>query len=674
MCGIAGILVRPEQGPVDFEELRRMAAMLRHRGPDGFGFYRDACIGLAHTRLSIIDLAGGAQPMHNEDGSIWITFNGEIFNYIELREQLTALGHRFSTSSDTEVIIHCYEQYGEQAWLKLNGQFAFGLWDAQRRNLHLVRDRLGILPLMFARQGGRLLFASEAKAIFAGGHVAPKLHPAALAQVFTRWAAGPPLTIFEGIRSVPPGGAVSFDEHGRETQQFYWRPDFSEDERLAALPLDQVADSLEEKLTQAVSLRLRADVPVGAYLSGGLDSSVIGRLIHKADSSPLQTFAIRFQDRAFDETPEQRRMAGLLGTQHHEILCGGNEIRDALPEVIWHCETPLLRTAPAPLFLLSQLVRDNGMKVVLTGEGADEFLAGYDIFKEDKARRFWSRQPASKWRPGILSRLYPDVGQARQRGNRMWQQFFGQGLTETDHPFYSHLIRWRNTAWTLGFLAEDVRNHGSVKDAFDGQLAESLPMGWRQWPPLARAQMIEIATFLSPYLLCFQGDRVAMGHGVEVRYPFLDPDVVEFCTRLPGRMRLRGLMDKVVLRRLASRHLPPEIWQRPKKPYRAPMTQAFFDGKADDYVDELLSPAALRRLGLVEPRTTEKLVEKARRQAGKMSSEREEMALVGVLTLQLLGCFYIEQFSRRSAEARRRLGESEPSVCCDYSDRKAAVS
>ncbi len=666
MCGIAGILQRPDHGPVSLEELRRMVAMLRHRGPDGYGLYRDADVGLGHTRLSIIDLSGGAQPLSNEDGTIWITFNGEIFNYVELRAELVDRGHQFRTSSDTEVIVHAYEEYGADAWMKLNGQFAFGLWDGRQRRLWLVRDRLGILPLFHARADGRVLFASEAKAIFATGRVTPQLHAAGVAQVFTRWAAGAPTTVFAGVRSVPPGAWVCYDAEGRETARTYWSPRFREDAWLAARSLDEAADALEENLTRAVRLRLRADVPVGAYLSGGLDSSTIGALIRKADQSPLETFAIRFADPAFDETVEQRRMVALLGTQHHEILCGSEEIRRALPEVVWHCETPLLRTAPTPLFLLSQLVRDSGMKVVLTGEGADEFLAGYDIFKEDKVRRFWARQPESQWRPRLLSRLYADVGKVEQHGNRMWQQFFGRGLGETDHPFYSHRVRWQNTAWTTAFLAPHLRDGSAEGGLNDDGLGAALPAGWRGWRALDRAQLLELATFLSPYLLCCQGDRVAMAHGVEVRYPFLDPEVVEFCTQLPVHLRLRGLTDKVALRRLGSRHLPPAIWQRPKKPYRAPMTPAFFGSPGTDYVDDLLSSSKLADYGLVEPQATERLVAKARRQAGRMSGEREEMALIGALTLQLLGDLYLRQFGARAADARRRLDATGPSVLYDH--------
>jgi len=647
-----------------------MAAMLRHRGPDGYGLYRDDHVGLAHTRLSIIDISGGSQPIHNEDETVWVVFNGEIFNYVELRKELESAGHRFYTQCDTEVIVHAYEQFGDGAWSVFNGQFALALWDCRVRRLWLVRDRLGILPLQYARVGDRILFASEAKAIFASGHLSPEPDGPALVDVFTRWSAVGATTVFKGVCTVPPGTAVCLDEHRRETRMTYWRPDFSESAEMRSLSVDDVADALEERLTRAVALRLRADVPVGAYLSGGLDSSVIGRLIHRADSSPLQTFAIRFEDPAFDETVQQRRMAGLLGTQHHEILCGAAELCEALPDVIWHCESPLVRTAPAPLFLLSGLVQNNGMKVVLTGEGADEFLAGYDIFKEDRVRRFWARQPDSDVRPSLLSRLYPDVGLARQRQNRMWQQFFGRGLTELDDPFYSHRIRWENTSWALAVLSPQLRNGKNLAER-NASLEGLMPAGWQSWRALARAQMVEIATFLSPYLLCYQGDRVAMAHGVEVRYPFLDPDVVDFCARLPGRFKLRGLVDKVVLRRLASRSLPADIWRRPKKPYRAPMTRPFFGERPPAYVDELLSPRALAETGVADCGAAGRLVEKARRQGGRMSGEREEMALVGLLTLQLWARLFFSGFGGRAAEARRRLDACAPQVLVDRSETAA---
>jgi len=667
VCGIAGILTDPDCGPTSLEELRRMVAMLCHRGPDGYGLYRDSHVGLAHSRLSIIDLMGGAQPMCNEDGSIWVTFNGEIFNHVELRRQLEDTGHRFSTQSDTEVIVHCFEEYGPGAWEVFNGQFALALWDARAHELWLVRDRVGILPLYYARADGRIVFGSEAKAIFASGHLAPQFDGRGLTEVFMRWAAPAPATVFRKVRSLPPGTAMRFDEQLRERQTHYWQPDFSEHSELSDLSLDDAAEALGERLARAVRLRLRADVPVGAYLSGGLDSSVIGRLIRQVDSSPLQTFAVRFADPEFDETDHQRRMAELLRTHHEEIVCSADEIGKALPEVVWHCETPLLRTAPAPLFYLSELVNRRGMKVVLTGEGADELIAGYDIFKEDKIRRFWARQPESSVRPALLSKLYSYVADAQVRSGSLWRKSFSRGLTDVEDPFYSHRIRWSNAAWSLRFLAPDLRG-GADPEEMNAGMVGAMPPNWRSWQPLARSQMIEIHTFMSPYLLSCQGDRVAMGHSVEVRYPFLDPHVVDFCAQLPRRLKLRGLQDKVVLRRLASGILPREISQRPKQPYRAPMGSVVFGQRVPDYVDDLLSESSLAKFGLIEQRSASKLIQKARRRAGRMTGEREQMALIGLVTLQLLARLFQVDFDARARRARKKLDYMRLTVLEDRLD------
>jgi asparagine synthase (glutamine-hydrolysing) len=423
-------------------------------------------------------------------------------------------------------------------------------------------------------------------------------------------------------------------------------------------------------------------VPVGAYLSGGLDSSVIATLARQVEAGPLETFAVRFADPAFDETAEQRRMAGLLGTDHHEIVCGADEIAGALADVVWHCESPLLRTAPVPLYLLSGLVRDAGMKVVLTGEGADELLAGYSIFKEDRVRRFWARRPSSDVRPALFSRLHPEVQAGAARSTDMWSRFFGRELTATDLPFYAHLVRWHNTAWTTRMLAPELRaaaaaahaaHPAAAADAYGDAIADAgaiaaggeallaeMPPGWSSWDPLARAQWVEVATFLSSYLLSCQGDRVAMAHGVEVRDPFLDPDVVDFCAGLPARHKLVGLHDKAALRRLASRTLPPEIWGRPKQPYRAPMTSALFGPGEPDYVSDLMSDATIDRLGLLEPRAARLLRDRARARAGHLPGEREEMALVGALTLQALGQAYLVEGRARAAAARALFAAGPP--------------
>lgn len=664
MCGIGGIRHRPGEGPVPLEALLGMASMLDHRGPDGYGLYRDDHVGLVHTRLSIIDLEGGAQPLCNEDGTVWLSFNGEIFNYLELRQELIGLGHVFRTHTDSEVVVHGFEQWGAEAWLRFNGQFAFALWDSRRQDLWLVRDPFGILPLHYADRERGFAFASEAKALFASGYVDSQFDPTGLSEVVARWAVRAPRTVFRDVRAVPPGSALCLDASLRLKVHGYWRSSFAADPSLQKISVDDAADALQEKLSQAVRLRLRADVPVGAYLSGGLDSSVIAQLVRGVSGDKLETFAVRFSDPNYDETEHQRLMSAQLGTEHHEVLCRDAELQDHLPDVLWHVETPLLRTGPVPLFLLSGLVTQSARRVVLTGEGADELFAGYNIFKEDRIRRFWARQPSSQMRPRLLERLYPYV--SRGRGGAMWRAFFKRGIEETDDPMYSHRLRWNNGQGILPFLSPQVHAEARLGD-FEAKMKASLPEGFESWSPLGRAQFLEIETFMSTYLLASQGDRVAMGHGVEVRYPFLDPEVVKLACALPDRVKLQGLRDKLVLRRVASRGLPPEIWGRPKQPYRAPVAVPFFGPQRPEYCDALFQPDALRATGLVEPELSGRLYRKAVHQQGRMTSAREEMALLAVLSLQLLAHAFGSDLPSRMSAARRRLQDARRLVFEDRS-------
>ncbi|MCC6661640.1 MAG: asparagine synthase (glutamine-hydrolyzing) [Phycisphaerales bacterium] len=629
MCGIAGIMVRRGLAAPDTADLVCMAGALRHRGPDGYGVYADDRCGLAHARLAIIDLTGGHQPLCNEDGTVWITFNGEVFNYPELRTELEASGHIFRTRSDTEVIVHAYEQWGADTWRRLNGQFALAIRDTRDDSLTLVRDRVGIAPLFYAAGTDAVVFGSECKAVFASRRVPARVDPTSLGAVFTMWSVPGPCTVFEGVRCLLPGHAVRFgpDLRARDTAYSTLRIGRRDG---APNTLEVAADELASRLERAVHLRLRADVPVGAYLSGGLDSSLISRLVRRADSSPLQTFSVRFDDPRFDEGGAQRRMAVDLGTTHHEVIATPASVRDALPDAVFHAESPLLRTAPVPMFLLSSLVRGLGMRVVLTGEGADEFLGGYDLFKEDKVRRFWARQPGSTMRAALMSRVHRYVADAAQ--GSMWQEFFRTGLTETHHPHYSHRLRWENTAWTMRFLSGDVRA-ALNDDALNDRVAAALPEGWASASPLGRAQHLEIATFMTPYLLAAQGDRAIMAHGVEGRYPYLDPDVVEFCAGLPDRLKMSGLREKITLRAAARRSLPPEVAARRKWPYRAPIAGALFGPAAPDYARELLSSGAMSQNPLIDARPASRLAARAW-QASRLG-EREEMALVGLLTLQI---------------------------------------
>lgn len=395
----------------------------------------------------------------------------------------------------------------------------------------------------------------------------------------------------------------------------------------------QYLDELRHLLTDATRLRLLADVPVGAYLSGGLDSSLIAALTKGFVGKQLDTFSIAFTDAAFDERDHQQRMARHLGTAHQVVEASHEDIGDVFPDVVWHCESPLLRTAPAPMFLLSRLVRKSGYKVVLTGEGADEFFGGYDIFKEAKIRAFWAKQPASTRRSKLFQRIYPDLQNLSKLGPQFLASFFGERLAETEVPGYSHFIRWRNTRRTQRFFSADLADQikASARPLMD---AVSLPAGFSQWGTLDRAQYVEITTFLSTYLLASQGDRVGMGNSIEGRFPFLDVRVMEFAMRLPARLRMPALRDKFLLRKLGAELLPAEIWNRPKKPYRAPIHRSFFHKRTPAYVTELLSENSLREAGHFNPAAVAKLVAKITND--QPVGETDDMALAGILSTQLL--------------------------------------
>lgn len=655
MCGIAGVVTHEGRTPPDPDELLRMAAMLQHRGPDGHGIYADDRAGLAHTRLSLVDLRGGAQPLANEDQTLWLVGNGEVFDHESQRRTLEQRGHRFGTHSDMEVLLHAYEQWGDEAWQRLDAQFAVALWDTRAQRLVLARDRFGILPLHYAVLSDAVVFASEQKALFAGGRIAPAFDAEIVRQVFTYWSAPGPRSVFAGVRSVPPATRINFTANGTETRHRWWQPDFRVDAD-ESRSTEEAVSELRARLDRAVQLRLQADVPVGAYISGGLDSSVLVALAVRAGVRPV-TFSLGFDDPAFDETAPQRRAAELFGTEHHEVRCSERDIRDRLSDVVWHCETPLLRTAPVPMFMLSELVQQRGIKSVLTGEGADELLAGYSVFQEDKVRRFAARQPESTTRPALFARVHEFVGTSAQRDSAMWRAFLAKGLTDTGDPLYSHRVRWQNGAWATRLLDLPPVTEGTD----DAVITALLPRPELLRRALARAQAIELATFMTPYLLCSQGDRVALAHGVEARYPFLAPDVASLCLGLPDGDKLRGLTTKVALRRLAAPLLPASIHRRTKHPYRAPTTTALLSSGANDRIDELLSEHELRRNPLLAADAAIRLVAKLRR-APERASEREGMALCGLCTMQMLRWDFLEHFSAHAARQATALAGRKPQV------------
>lgn len=640
MCGICGEL-NLDSSPVACESIARMVSAIQHRGPDDHGIFTRDNVGLGHARLSIIDLAGGHQPMQSYDGNLTITFNGEIFNYLELREELEQLGHRFATNSDTEVILHLYEEDGEKCVHRFNGQWAFAIWDQKQKKLFLSRDRLGVRPLFYTQKSGQFLFASEIKALFAHPSISAEIDLRALDQIFTFWNTIPPRTIFKNISQLPPGCSLIV-ENGDLRIDRYWSLSFPGPGELLLEDEEEGTAQLLEILRQATRIRLRSDVPVGAYLSGGLDSTVITALVGTLAGDRLRSFSIAFDDDEFDESAFQLEASSFLKTDHSTFSCSTSDIAEVFPDVIWHCEQPILRTAPAPMFLLSKFARESGFKVVLTGEGSDEIMGGYDIFKEAKIRRFWARNLDSRLRPLLLKRLYPYMDGIRRQSNAYLQHFFRVSERDLASPFFSHLPRWELTVrLKLLFSPEScdqLRDYDSLDD-----LAQTLPPTFSSWHPFNQAEYLEATGLLPGYILSSQGDRMAMAHAVEGRFPFLDHNLVEFAAKLSPNLKMKGLTEKYLLKRACRQVVPASILRRCKQPYRAPDRRAFFGDGVPEYVSELLSPYSLRQSGIFDAEGVRRLV--AKFSAGRATSTRDNMALTGILSTQLL----VHQFTKQHA-------------------------
>ena len=643
MCGIAGIF-NLDGATVASESLKGMIRMLAHRGPDDTGFHMQNGVGLAHARLSIIDLAGGQQPMCNEDSSLWITFNGEIFNYLELREELRSKGHRFATRSDTEVILHLYEEKGEDCVQYLNGQWAFAIWDNKRRQLFLSRDRLGVRPLFHTQVNKTFLFGSEIKAIFAHPGVVREIDVHGLDELFTYWCTIPPTTLFRNIHELPPGHSMTVDANGIAIRP-YWNHQFETTPAVVAPSQEQAyADELLDLLVNATQIRLRSDVPVGAYLSGGLDSTVTTALVKKFTNARLRTFSVSFEDAEFDESSFQTEAVRFLDTEHQEIRCSKNQIGEVFPDVIWHTEKPVLRTAPAPLYLLSRLVRNSGYKVVVTGEGSDEVLGGYDIFKENKIRRFWESQPNSRMRPTLLRRLYPYLRNIQNQPDAYRKAFFHINVKANLQPFFSHIPRWQLTAKLKTLFSDAVRAEIGEDNGYS-KVRSELPQRYASWDSFCQAQFLETKYLLPGYILSSQGDRMAMANSVEARFPFLDHRVVEFASRLPVALKMRVLNEKYLLKRCTAGLIPPSVAKRPKQPYRAPEACSFLQPAARDYMEELLSPEQIRRDGIFDANAVAMLQDKFRK--GAAIGIKDNMGLVGVVSTQLLMHQFINHFESR---------------------------
>jgi asparagine synthase (glutamine-hydrolysing) len=645
MCGIAGIIDLAGRRPVPADRINAMAAALFHRGPDEDGFLHQPGLAMASRRLSIVGLADGRQPISNEDRSISVVFNGELFDYPERRQELEGRGHRFRTHCDTELIPHLWEDHQEGMFERLRGQFALALWDAPRRRLVLGRDRFGICPLYWTRQGGWLLLASEIKALFASGLVPARPDPRGINHLFSFFALPGPVTCFADVHALLPGryldirwrpspespeGAATVSEHTFWEMDF---PDAGQEDRGGGAR--QLVDEFERVLVPAVERRLRADVPVVGYLSGGVDSSMVVALASRIRGEPLPTFTIRIDDPTLDETSEAGLVARHIGGTPITVGCGAPDILANYPRLVRAAEAPVVDTSCTALLMLAQEVHARGYKVALTGEGADEWLAGYPWYKVAKllgyldcipglplsqlVRRAYLRlNRVPQFPPALVRRAQEAVG-----GHNAWLDIYGL-MSLAKLRFFGPALR--EVMLSQVPLAELQLNLDRA----------------RRWHPLNRALYLGARVHLPGLLLQAKGDRVAMHSSVETRYPFLDEEVFAFLARIHPRWKLRGFRDKYLLRLLADRWLPRAIARRPKVMFRAPL-DSFHLEPAPAFVDQLLSPESLRRTGYFDPEAVRHWRQGYRQlRVGSSARLSVEMGLVGVLATQLWHHTFIE--------------------------------
>ena len=655
MCGVAGIVA-----PLSSEEaqgrLQAMLAQIAYRGPDECTGSAGDGFAIGAVRLSIVDLLTGTQPAISEDGKIFAVFNGEIFNYQELRASLKERGHAFSSNSEVEVLLHLYQVYGAKMASMLNGQFAVAIWDGNKGALHLFRDPFGIRPLFWWAAGGSIIFGSEIKSILANREVPAVLDHKGLFQTAQFWTVVGDRTMFEGIKQVPAGHILSW-QNGKTSLGRYWEWPFSSSVEPLRLKSDgEYFEAFEEAFANSVKRQTMADVEVGAYVSGGLDSSVIvHHLSGLTGGRPLSTFSVAFDDPDYDESPAQQDVVQHYKTRHHVAQVTAPDIAKDFPAAVVHAETTLFRSAPVPMFELSKKVRAAGLKVVMSGEGADEMLLGYDLFREAKIRRFWSRNPESKCRGQLMRCLYDYLPQYKNpRYFNLLLDFYRPTLTQTNDPHYAMAVRWANGKALRGVFSRDLQAASGSYDPV-AELEEWLPSRYRDADDVERAQAMEGMLLLGNYLLSSQGDRMALANSVETRYPYLDLEFVRFAARLPQDIKLRGLKDKFILRETYAGKIPETARVRKKFAYQAPEKKAFFPGGSlVEWAADLLTRDRLVDDGIFDPDYVQQFcLSPPARDAGRQSF-RNNMLFIMVLSTTLL----IDRFVRsRPAASDRRTAQ-----------------
>jgi asparagine synthase (glutamine-hydrolysing) len=613
MCGIAGAVWTDPRWAVSADTLRRMTDALAHRGPDDQGTYTSELridppysvlpgVALGHRRLSIIDLPGSRQPMANEDGSVQLVFNGEIYNFRELRLRLEGSGHQFRSAGDTEVLVHLYEDEGVDFVQHLIGMFAIAIWDRNHRRVVLARDRLGQKPLVYQWQNGRLLFASELKSLLAVPDIAREIDPSALDEYLLYQYVPYPNTIFRGIRKLPPGH-VAVLEDNRFTVRPYWQPDFNEESSVGE---GETIEQLRTTLTEAVRSQLESDVPLGAFLSGGVDSSVVVALMQQQAAAPVKTFTVGFPEREYDETEFARRVAAHLGTEHHELRVEP-DIIDLLPKLAWQFDEPFGDSSAVPTYYLAQQTRGH-VTVALSGDGGDELFAGYDRYRAMRLAAAIDRLPW-RLRAVVANKLWQRLpAPGRQKSLRLRMKRLAAALAAPQSRRYPELISIFNESRRAALYSDEFLSRLPNQDPADFVVAAMARASKRD--VATAASLADLITYL-PCDLCHKVDMATMAVGLECRQPMLDHRVVELAVAMPMRMKLHGRHGKRILERAFGEMLPREVFHRRKMGFGVPLDHWFRGPLKTMAHDTLLSTESIDRGYFRRPAIEQLLAEHA---------------------------------------------------------------
>jgi asparagine synthase (glutamine-hydrolysing) len=634
MCGIAGVIAL-DGSPVRLDWVKAMCDAIVHRGPDDDGYYADGQAAIGMRRLSIIDIEGGHQPVSNEDGSVWVVFNGEIYNFADLRNDLIARGHVFRTASDTETIVHLYEQYGSDCVTHLRGMFAFAIWDRRRRSMLVARDRLGIKPLYYAQRGGRLYFASEIKSLLQVDEIEGRLNWRAVGHLFTYLSTPPDEGIVAGVRKLQPAHLLLASPHRPVRTHRYWDVQFTPD---YASSEEQLGERLQELLDASVREHLVSDVPLGAFLSGGVDSSAVVAAMARLGAAPVKTFSIGFPEPEYNELDYARRVSRQFGTEHHELVLEP-DVMGVLDDLVWHLDEPFGDSSAIPTFMVSRLAAQH-VKVVLSGDGGDELFAGYDRYAvEGRERRVeaipgWLRRFAGR----VATRL-PEATRGRNFLRHYaldgWERYV-DAVTLFRHEQRRQLFRPE----VQGAWAADDPSH---------RLLDELTRRDGHW--LSAMQALDLQRYL-PLDILTKVDRMSMAHSIEARVPLLDHRLVEFAATIPPTMQVQGGVGKYLFKKALDRMLPHDILHRPKRGFAVPLDN-WFRGQLGPYLRSLLLSEESRRRGIFDVSYVEQLI--ARHDRGRELG----LHLWTLISFELWCRRFLDQ---RAAPATQRSGHRRPSV------------